>query len=113
MGIGIIHLSIWRVKNCCLGRKKIIPFFCSKPILCSKFPFLLDYIQKYQEGDILYLIFKNYTYLAMVLVTAFTVHDSTLSSSSLVLAINILFLLDSFFTQDNEINKILKQKEKS
>lgn len=48
----------------------------------------------------------------MALVTAFTVHDSTLSSSSLVLAINILFLLDSFFTQDNEINKILKQKEK-
>lgn len=94
------------------GGKKIIPFFCSKPILCSKFPFLLDYIQKYQEGDILYLFFKNYTYLVMALVTAFTVHDSTLSSSSLVLAINILFLLDSFFTQDNEINKILKQKEK-
>ena len=59
-------------------------------------------LERYVKGEILYLILKNCTYLSMVFVYAVSV-DMQKSGSPLAAAIGVLFLVDTFFLQENDI----------
>jgi ACR3 family arsenite efflux pump ArsB len=67
----------------------------------------LQCLEKYVRGEILYLILKNCTYLSMVFIyAALTYMDK--SGTQLEVAIGVLFLLDTFFNQENVIQEKIK-----
>ena len=67
----------------------------------------LHFLKKYTENQILYSLFKNCTYLSMVLVYAVAI-DSDKSATPIAAAIGILFLIDTFFAQEKAIQEKIK-----
>lgn len=67
----------------------------------------LHFLKKYTENQILYSLFKNCTYLSMVLVYAVAI-DSDNSAAPIAAAIGILFLIDTFFAQEKAIQEKIK-----
>ena len=68
----------------------------------------LQCFEKYVKGEIMYLILKNCTYLSMVFVYAVSVGMDK-SGTPLVGAIGVLFLVDTFFAQENAIQEKIKK----
>ena len=65
-------------------------------------------IHKLQCFEIIYLIFKNCTYLSMVFVYAVAVGRDK-SGMPLAAAIGVLFLVDTFFAQEKAIQEKIKK----
>ena len=68
----------------------------------------LQCFEKYVKGEIIYLIFKNCTYLSMVFVYAVAVGRDK-SGMPLAAAIGVLFLVDTFFAQEKAIQEKIKK----
>lgn len=68
----------------------------------------LQCFEKYVKGEIIYLIFKNCTYLSMVFVYAVAVGRDK-SGMPLAAAIGVLFLVDTFFSQEKAIQEKIKK----
>lgn len=68
----------------------------------------LQRFEKYVKGEIIYLIFKNCTYLSMVFVYAVAVGRDK-SGMPLAAAIGVLFLVDTFFAQEKAIQEKIKK----
>ena len=68
----------------------------------------LQCFEKYVKGEIMYLILKNCTYLSMVFVYAVSVGMDK-SGTPLAGAIGVLFLVDTFFAQENAIQEKIKK----
>ena len=68
----------------------------------------LQCFEKYVKGEIIYLIFKNCTYLSMVFVYAAAVGRDK-SGMPLAAAIGVLFLVDTFFAQEKAIQEKIKK----
>lgn len=68
----------------------------------------LQRFEKYVKGEIIYLIFKNCTYLSMVFVYAVAVGRDK-SGMPLAAAIGFLFLVDTFFAQEKAIQEKIKK----
>lgn len=68
----------------------------------------LQCFEKYVKGEIIYLIFKNCTYLSMVFVYAVAVGRDK-SGMPLAAAIGVLFLVDTFFAQKKAIQEKIKK----
>ena len=68
----------------------------------------LQCFEKYVKGEIMYLILKNCTYLSMVFVYAVSVGMDK-SGTPLAGAIGVLFLVDTFFAQENVIQEKIKK----
>lgn len=68
----------------------------------------LQCFEKYVKGEIIYLIFKNCTYLSMVFVYAVAVGRDK-SVMPLAAAIGVLFLVDTFFAQEKTIQEKIKK----
>lgn len=69
----------------------------------------LQCFEKYVKGEIMYLILKNCTYLSMVFVYAVSVSMDN-SGTSLAEAIGVLFLIDTFFAQENVIQEKIRKR---
>lgn len=64
----------------------------------------LQCFEKYVKGEIIYLIFKNCTYLSMVFVYAVAVGRDK-SGMPLAAAIGVLFLVDTFLLRKKRYKK--------
>ena len=64
----------------------------------------LHILKKYIENHIIYSLLKNCTYLSMVFVYAIAT-DSKKADTPVAAAIGILFLIDTFFTQEKAIQE--------
>lgn len=67
----------------------------------------LHFLKKYTENQILYSLFKNCTYLSMVLMYAVAT-DSDKAATPIAAAIGILFLIDTFFSEEKAIQEKIK-----
>lgn len=67
-----------------------------------------DCLQKYTESKIIYLIFKNYTYLSMVFIFAMAA-DADKSDLPMVAAMGVLFLIDTFISQEKAIQEKIEK----
>lgn len=75
---------------------KCFGFFMKK---CKKID---AFVKKYTSNDILYASMKNCTYLSMILIYAMALKLDK-SSTPIVSAIGVLFLLDTFLEKENDI----------
>ena len=69
----------------------------------------IQYLERYADDNILYLFLKNSTYLSMVLVYA-TAVDEGKAEAPFIAAIGILFLIDTFFDKEKEIQEKIGKK---
>ncbi len=88
----------------------ILKIMCNIMIECK---IIKQYLIKKQVLDIhhksiLYLIIKNETYLGMVAIYAFAV-DANQSSLAIPAALGVVFLIDTYFAQNENIQKMIDE----